>query len=109
MKSLARRTVALVAVLVFTLSLVGCGNSIVGTWKGSQDGVEMTFTFEKDGTGKTGVAGMTLDTTWKTDGNKLSITMSFLGQSDTQEFEYSVSGDTLKLTADGSTVEFKKQ
>ena len=109
MKTIKKIT-ALVAVLVLTFSLVACGKaSVVGTWKAEQDGTVATYEFKKDGTGSVSIIGITLDITYKTEGEKLSVTMSFLGQSDTQEYTYSVKGKKLTLTADGDSVVFDKQ
>lgn len=104
-----KRIIAMLLAVMTMLALVGCGGGIEGTWTATQDGVTMEYTFEKDGKGSVSVSGMTLDTTWKTDGDKLKLTMSMLGQSQTQEYTYKVDGDKLTLTLDGDTVELKRK
>lgn len=80
-----------------------------GSWYAEPDGVEMTFTFNGDGTGSVETMGMTMDTTYTVSGNTISLTMSFMGESETTEFEYSVSGNELSLTTDGETQVFTKK
>lgn len=95
----------------------GKGNSVTeaapadplqGAWTAEQDGIEMTFKFNGDGTGAIETMGISMDTTYTVSGNKISVTMSYLGESETQEFEYSISGNELSLTADGETQVFTK-
>ena len=108
MKTMRITACVLLAVVLLT-ALVSCGgSSIVGKWTAEEAGVEMTFEFNADGTGKMGTMGMNVDTTWKVDGNKLSVTMSVMGIENTTEFTYEVKGNELSLTADGETIVFKK-
>lgn len=106
-----KKLMAFVLVLVMVTAFAGCGSSsgIIGEWKGEQDGLEMTFTFEKGGEGKVNFQGMSVDTTYETKGDNLTVIMSAAGNSQTLEFTYKVDGDKLLLTTEGETVEFIKQ
>ena len=105
-----KRTVCLVAALVMVMSLVACGDSgIVGTWSVAQDGIEVTYTFNSDGTGSMTVLGIPVDMKYTTSGDTLKITVSFFGQEDTQEMTYKVDGNKLTLTDDGESVVLTKK
>lgn len=109
---LRKNAVVVLLALVLALSLIGCskGNSsIVGTWIGEEEGESVEFTFNADGTGAMKVMGMSIDTTYKTEGEKLALTISLLGMEETQDCTYSVKGDTLKLGLEDSTVELKRK
>lgn len=106
---MAKRAFALLAVLVLAMSLVACGGSkLVGTWEATSNGLAVGYTFEKDGTCKANLLGLTLEGTYKTEGDNLTITMSFLGQESTDTTKYKVEGDKLTMTsttADGEKEE----
>lgn len=109
---LRKNVVLVLLTLVLTLSLIGCSkgkNGLVGTWFGEEDDLTVEYTFNSDGTGNVKLMEMSLDTSYKTDGDKLILTMSLLGTEQSQEYTYEVSGDTLKLTYEGSTAELKRR
>lgn len=91
--------VAVAVVAVYFLFLRG--GSLVGTWSYEEDGYVMLFTFKKDGSGEITMEydGVTLISTgfeWKElSGNRLQIANE---DGDKLVYEYSVKGDTLKLT-----------
>ena len=97
------KLVAIIAVLVATMfALTGCkkddnksekANTIVGTWK--YDGGEYTYHFNEDGTGDYSYYSAKMEFTYKTEGNKLSIT--YKGSTVAFETEYSIDGDTLNV------------
>ena len=107
-----KKSIALVLmVALLCVCLCSCGKNIVGSWEAELEGMSGTITFEKDGTGKFEIGGLgTLDITWETDGGKLDMNMSILGQSSPvfEDAEYKVKGKTLIITVDGETVEFTK-
>ena len=77
---------ALMLVLVLSLSFVACGGSksITGTWT-----LNITYTTEKD---------------------KLTITMSYLGQTESDEYTYTLKKGKLTLTDSSQTqITFVKQ
>ncbi len=111
----AKRLVSLVAALVMVMSLVACGGEkgLVGTWEVSADidGQEISagYTFESNGDCSVNAMGITMDGTYKTDGDKITITVSFMGVETSQEGTYKVDGDTLTLTIDGETGTLKRK
>ena len=101
MKRLSKILLVLVLVVgVFTL--VGCekkessksDSKIVGTWV-YQDSDDFAYTFNEDGTGKYVVGTTTMKFTYKTDGNKLSITYD--GDTDSFDTTYSIKGKVLNV------------
>lgn len=108
---MAKKAISLVAVLVLAMSLVACGDSgIVGTWSMTEDGVTSSFTFEKDGTCKASAMGLEMSGTYKTDGDKLTITISLLGMESSQECTYKIDGNKLTITdEDNQTVTYTKK
>ena len=106
-----KKTIALVLMCaLLCVCLCSCGKSIVGSWEADIEGVTGTITFEKDGTGKFEASGLSMDITWEADGGKLDMTMSLFGQTSPvfEDAEYKVKGNTLTITVDGESVEFKK-
>ena len=107
-----KKTLALVLVVVMlSATLVACGgDSILGTWEATQDGVTMKFTFEDGGQGKATVMGLEVGMTWSVSGDKLNAKISMMGQEEEilKDATYSVSGDELSITMEGETVVFNK-
>lgn len=109
---LRKNAVIVLLTLVLALSLIGCSkgkSGLVGTWYGEEDGISVEYTFNADETGSVKLMEMSIETSYKTDGDKLNLTMSLLGTEQSQEYTYEVSGDTLKLTYEGSTAELKRK
>ena len=102
--------VALVAVIAIVLVLVlGGSDDIVGKWEAEVEGVTMAFEFKDDNTGSMSVSGFSIATTWELDGDTLTLTMSVLNETTTQEFDVvEISSDTLILSVDGEDQEFKR-
>lgn len=107
MKLLKRITV-IAAMLVLTLSVIGCKkkNQLVGTWENEN----YTYTFNEDGTGTEKLGTFEIEiSNYTVKGDKLSITISFLGTEDTDEFTYSIKKDTLTISDDeGASMTFKR-
>lgn len=79
-------------------------------WSVTESGVTMTYDLKNN---TMTALGVSMPIEWKTEGDdRLSITMSFMGMSETQYFTYSLSSDgkTLTLTADegGIPIDFKR-
>ena len=98
MKKTAKALILALAVVSMMFALTGCGkskeekssgNSIVGTWTYQSGGY--TYVFNEDGTG----SYVGKDFTYKTEGNKISITYN--GSTAAFESEYSINGDTLNI------------
>lgn len=101
-----RRILAIVLILCLIFALSACSNKkekLIGTWK-AEDGY--SFTFNSDGTCKFGLSGITVDCTYKVDGDKLSITMNGETQSMTID---SVDDSKLVLIDGGEKITFTKQ
>ena len=109
-----KKTLSIIlAVLIIAVSLCACGagsNSIVGSWTGTNEGISITMSFEKDGTGvMSALGGLASEKfTYKTEGSTLTITEGDDDDVDTETFEYSIDGDTLTLKADGETLTLTK-
>ena len=106
----------LVAVVLMTV-LTACGNKkkFVGTWEELDADGEVSYNGEtlvlaNDGTGSAEKDGMTASVTWSVEGNKLFITMSMCGVTETEECTYKFSGDTLTITdQDGDETVYRKK
>ncbi len=108
-----KRIIAAALVFVLAFALVSCGvNSVVGKWATTLEeegmSLEMTMEFKKDGTCAIGVMGVTMDAKYTLSGDKLVMTLEFMGEKQETEFTYKVSGGELSLTVDGETQVFKK-
>ena len=80
---IAAVSVLLIAIVTIVLVLVlGGGDDLVGTWK-SEDGIELTL--KKDNTGTMGMSGINMPIKWERDGDKFEMTISFMGESETEE------------------------
>lgn len=80
--AIAVLVVAIVAiVLVLVLGVDKETKPLIGTWV-TEDGVEMTL--KKNNEGTMGEDGFNLPITWKKSGDKLELTVSFMGMSETE-------------------------
>lgn len=107
MKALKRLTVIMTVVAMIAV-FVGCGkkDSIVGTWECDN----YTFVFEKDGTGTETLGGINVEiSSYSITKDKLSITVSFLGTEETDEYTYTLKKNTLTLDDGSSTWEFTRK
>ena len=104
MKTLRIVSLALIAVMAIGI-LVSCGGSgrkLIGTWESSADFV--SYTFEKDGTGKQSAFGvLSVDMTYKIKGNELWITSSMYGYEKDEVYTFKISDDKLRLTSSDGT------
>lgn len=109
-----KKIIALALVLVMALSLASCFGSkgIVGKWAATieEEGVslDMTMEFKKDGTCAMGIMGMTMNGKYTVSGDKIVMTLEFMGETEETEFTYELKGSELHLTTDGETQVFKK-
>ena len=110
-----KKLVAAVLVSLMTLALVACGgssskNSLPGTWESSDDSSSTQYTFNEDGTGTVSVGtGITLNLTYATDGNKLSVSMTYLGSEQKDEYTYEIKDGKLVLTNSSGTTEYSRK
>ncbi len=130
-------SVVLAIIMLFTCVFAACGkdsantgkdsvNPVVGKWQGEDEGVEVVYCFEADGTGYSEVMGFTVDiTAYEVKDGEIEMTIDgtsmiedmfgmtidelvesgYISESDlgelvyTETFEYSIDGDV--LTIDG--------
>ena len=92
--------VAVLIVVAIVVVLIVNGNkgttkadTIIGTWK--YESADYAYTFNEDGTGKYEAMGTTMEFTYTTEGNKLSIT--YTGNTSPFETEYSIDGNKLNV------------
>ena len=101
---------ALMLVLVLSLSFVACGGSksITGTW--TVDDISK-LELKDDGTGSISLGdSISLNITYTTEKDKLTITMSYLGQTESDEYTYTLKKGKLTLTDSSQTqITFVKQ
>ena len=109
---IAAISVLVIAIVTIVLVLVLGGDKdskgLIGTWE-SEDGIVMTF--EKDNKGSMSMYGMELPITWEKDGDELEVTMSFMGESETEEMTIvKLTSKTLILADEsGEEQEFTKK
>jgi uncharacterized lipoprotein YehR (DUF1307 family) len=114
MKKIKRIAVVLSA-LVLMMSLFACGSkngSVVGTW--SLEGTDFDISsmeLKDDGTGTIDLGGsITLNITYTTEKDKLTLIMTYLGQTESDEYTYSVKDGKLTLKdSSGNEVVMTKQ
>lgn len=78
---MTKKIVAIVsAVLLLVCAFAGCAGTtvdlttaILGTWTGEAEGVEITYSFNEDGTGYTEGMGVTVPITYTLDGNTITV------------------------------------
>ena len=91
----------LVVVMISAFTIVGCGKKeekkkvpeIVGTWEYNSG--SYTYTFNEDGTGTYDIGGQKKEFTYKTDGDKLSITYN--GSTASFDTTYSIKDNELNI------------
>ncbi len=110
MTSQLKNSVRFVYVFIILMLLVtACGpkNSLIGKWEDSE-GMDLTFEFLKDGRLITSSGGMSVEGTYENvDKDTISVTVSeMFGSPEPVLIDFSVTGDTLILTAEGESVTF---
>jgi hypothetical protein len=101
---------ALLLLVLFAFTVVGA--DVAGTWKATAEGpmgtIERTFVFQVDGTTLTGettssFTGKSEIRNGKVEGDNLSFTITVRFQDNEMQMNYKgkVTGDDLKLTAEG--------
>lgn len=100
----------ILAVMLLAVSLCACGtgsDSIVGSWSGTTEGVAVTMSFEKDGTGTLSALGglATEKFTYTVEGSTITVKTA---DDDTEVYDYSIDGDSLTLTMDDETLTLTK-
>lgn len=108
MKLLKR--VSVLAVLITAIAVfAGCGKeaTVVGTWEGD----DYTYTFNDDGTGirQIGEEISVSIASYEAKDGKLSITVSYLGIQETEEYTYSIKNNVLSLSDGNNTIELNKK
>lgn len=109
MKQLKKVTVLLL-ITVMISALAGCGkkNNITGSWTGQTDSIQ-SLQLNADGSGVMDLGdGITVNISYQTSDDKLTIVATYLGTTETTEYTYSLKKNTLTLTSDQETIELKK-
>lgn len=105
-----KRILTLFVVVMMVFSLAACGSksgSIIGKWKNDQVGI--TFDFKEGDAVTMSVAGMSVEGTYKTDGDKISLKIASMGTTVLdEEGTYKVNGDTLTITIQGDPLDLTK-
>ena len=102
---LAAVGVVLVAVaVVLIIVLTGGGDKgLVGKWEGTESGFAVSYEFKSNGEFSATAIGITMNGTYKVDGDKLTTTIELLGQNQETANTYKIDGDKLTLyNTDGS-------
>ena len=93
-------------------------DALVGNWKYEESGLTMTYEFKSDGTGVAGIMGSSMNFKYGTKDGKIYANSDVVETSTSAGtakqridgiMDYTVSGDTLKLTSNGQVIDFKKQ
>ncbi len=107
----ATAVVAIILMLCCMLSACGKGDSLVGTWTFSEDGIVMSFIFEKDGTGKvTALEGLiNIEYTYEIKDGKLYFDESGQEILGTHPYTFEIKGNELSLTAGGDVMVLTKE
>ena len=108
-------TISLCLVSVVLLSLLAScgGNPLVGTWveinpQGNETGSELVLA--NDGTGSVTDEGLSGSVKWSVNGNRIFLTVSMCGVSDTTECTYTLDGDKLTLVdTEGETMIYRRK
>lgn len=107
-KAISIISLCLVIVMItFSLSACGVDKKFVGTWK--EEGSSSVMVLASDGTGSINEDGISGSVNWSVENNKLFLTVSLCGLSETMECTYEFSGDTMTLNElDGTTYVYHK-
>ena len=114
MKKVISCVLILVCLLTVFSSCAKPEKKIVGTWTGEQNilGVvaKYAFTFNEDGTGTmTAALDIGVAMTYTIEDDKLNITTSVLGISNTKTYTFTFEGDQLILTEDENRIVLTKE
>lgn len=112
-----KKLLALLLALVMLFALCACGgdktgdekdtktssssakkekkDALAGKWVDEEEGVILTL--KDGGTGSVGMDGVTIDLEWEATKSELTWTMTFMGETEEQTFEYELDGDVLTL------------
>lgn len=106
-----KKIMALMLVSVFVIAVYGCGDeTLTGTWTGKMaNETSVTYSFQDDGTGTYTEGEIALSTSYKTEGNQLTLSIEFLGQTREETYTYKIKGNTMTLTSsDEETITLTK-
>jgi len=94
--------------LVFCALLIGCSakNPLVGTWIGSDFGIESELIFKKDGTFTEKALGLTVDGTYSVNGKTLTINNEMIG---TISYDFEINGNILSYSYMGMDFTYTKK
>lgn len=106
-----KKIMALMLVSVLMVAVCGCGDeTLTGTWTGKMDNdTSVKYSFQDDGIGTYTEGEIALNTSYKTEGDQLTLSIAFLGQTREETYTYKIKGNTMTLTStDGETITLTK-
>ena len=109
MKKTTRILSLCLALILMASLLAACSSNseFVGTWK--EEGSDTKLVLASDGSGSVSEQGVSGSVKWNVEGDKVFITVSICGMSETDEYTYEFSGDTMTLTENnGNTTVYTK-
>jgi len=109
MKNTKMKLIGVLMALVFLMAACGSNgnNSIVGSWAVEESGIEMVYTFEKDGKCAMSAFGVTLDGEYSLEDDQLILQMN--GEPEPSIFGYKVDGKKLTLSMDDESLVLTKK
>lgn len=84
-------------------------DALQGSWGVTEEGMEIIYTFNGDGTGVVEMMGMALDMTYTIDGSSVTYTITVAGESESQTLDFAVNGNELTLTDGTDALVFTKK
>ncbi len=81
----------------------GVAEKIIGTWTGSMQGMSMTFTYNRGGSGSMTVSQMPtpISFRWSINGSKMHIDVEFGGMSQSDDIDFRLEGDRTLILSGG--------
>lgn len=110
-----KKIIVLMITSVLAMSLFGCGKtSIIGTWSETsgtgETETEISYTFEEGGKGTYNEGEIGLTMSYKTEEDKLTLSIVYLGQTKETTYTYKIKGSTLTLTpSEGEEITLTKK
>lgn len=109
-----KKAISVVAViLMLSLMLTACSkaNDLVGKWSITEDDIQMSFTFNEDGTGEIFALGglLTIKYTYEVKDNTIIFHEESQEVLGTIPYSFTIKGDKLSLTAGGDVMVLTKE
>lgn len=107
------RFICVLFAFILMLSALGCdtkpANPLVGKWIYKEDDAEYLWDFKADGNLLLNYVNAKFDAKYTiVDEDSFTVKITVGEDTETMEFDYKINGDTLTLTIEGSSQEFKR-